>query len=142
MCADAIDVEPGFDLVYIDPPYINRAGVGVDYRDFYHFLEGLVHYPDWPVMVDHSSRHRRLDRRPDPWSDPGACHEAFRRLLHRFAESILVISYRSEGTPSIDGLADMLAAVKRRVRVVELGAYQYALSGQRDSREMLLIGSD
>ena len=45
---DAIDVEAGkFDLVYIDPPYINRNGVGVDYHGFYHFLEGLADYTNW-----------------------------------------------------------------------------------------------
>jgi len=141
VCGDILEVKPGFDLVYVDTPYLNRRGVGVDYRDFYHFLEGLVRYDDWPAMVDMSSKHRRLRREPDPWSSPGLCHEMFCALFERFRDSILVVSYRSDGIPSIDELAGMLRAVKRNVRVVEKGLYQYALSTRRDTREVLLIGT-
>jgi len=35
-------IEGNYDLAYIDPPYISAQGVGVDYLEFYHFLEGLV----------------------------------------------------------------------------------------------------
>lgn len=45
---DAADVEGDFDLVYLDPPYISAKGVPVDYHQFYHFLEGLVRYDQWP----------------------------------------------------------------------------------------------
>ena len=31
----------GFDLVYIDPPYIPKKGENIIYRDLYHFLEGM-----------------------------------------------------------------------------------------------------
>ena len=37
---DALEVAGEYDLVYIDTPYISKSGVGVDYLDFYHFLEG------------------------------------------------------------------------------------------------------
>jgi len=33
-----------YDLIYLDPPYLNSKGVGVDYSDFYNFLEGLCDY--------------------------------------------------------------------------------------------------
>ena len=141
ICSDILDVEPGVDLVYIDTPYLNRRGVGVDYRDFYHFLEGLLCYDDWSAMVDMNSKHRRLQRSPAPWSSPNQCHDMFRVLFERFGDSILVVSYRSDGIPSIDELAGMLRAVKRDVRVVEKGLYQYALSTSRDTREVLLIGT-
>ena len=42
LCLDALEVPGRYDLVYIDTPYVNRAGTGVDYLDFYHFLEGIV----------------------------------------------------------------------------------------------------
>jgi len=29
---------------FLDTPYVNEKGIGVDYADFYHFLDGLVNY--------------------------------------------------------------------------------------------------
>jgi adenine-specific DNA methylase len=139
LCQDALTLEPGYDLVYIDTPYINGSGVGVNYRDFYHFLEGLILYHDWPGLVDYSSKHRRLTPLADPWSDPRRCHEQFHRLFRRFRESVLVVSYRSDGTPSIDELAVMLRDIRGQVHVVQGTSYQYALSTNRKSRETLLI---
>lgn len=140
LCADALTLDPSYDLVYIDPPYINGRGNGVDYRDWYHFLEGLVRYDDWPAMVDTDSRHRRLLRRPDPWSDPRTCEDAYRALFSRYRDAIIVVSYRSRGIPGIERLADLLRTVKRDVHAIDLAAYQYALSTDRNNREMLLIG--
>lgn len=142
VCSDVLQLESNYDLVYIDTPYISRRGVGVDYRDFYHFLEGMVRYDEWPNMIDRTSKHRRLRREPDPWSDATQCRGCFERLFDRFRESILVVSYRSDGVPSIVELAEMLRAVKRRVRVLDLGRNQYALSTARDTSEVLLIGTD
>jgi len=39
---DALDVPGHYDLVYVDTPYLARRGAPVDYRGFYHFLEGLA----------------------------------------------------------------------------------------------------
>jgi len=139
---DVLDVEPGFDLVYIDTPYINDSGVGVDYRGFYHFLEGLVRYDEWPTLIDQGSKHRRLLPQPDPWSNPTTCREMFGRLFERFRDSHLVVSYRSDGIPTIEELSRLLRNVKRRVRVIEGERYQYVLSTRRKTREALLIGSD
>ena len=141
VCDDALALEPGFDLVYVDTPYINRSGVGVDYRDFYHFLEGMVHYDKWPEQVDLKSKHRRMIRHHDPWSDPRTCHDMFRRLFEHFSDSILVVSYRSDGIPTIDELVTMLKAVKGNVQVIEGERYQYVLSPKRNTREVLLIGT-
>lgn len=141
MCGDVLDVEPEFELVYIDPPYMNRTGIGVDYRDFYHFLEGLVQYKDWAPMVDYASKHRRLHRLDDPWSDPKRIRVAFRDLFAHFRGSILAVSYRSDGQPSITELADILSEFKPRVRIETLDRYQYALSTRRTTQEVLLVGT-
>lgn len=141
LCLDALEIEPRYDLVYIDTPYINGSGVGVDYRAFYHFLEGMLRYDDWAGMIDRKSKHRRLLPEKDPWSDARTSRDMFRRLFEHFRSSILVVSYRSEGTPPISELADMLRTVKARVRVIEGKKYQYALSTNRRTREVLLVGS-
>ena len=33
--------------------------MGVNYFDFYHFLEGIVFYNEWPKLIDESSKHKR-----------------------------------------------------------------------------------
>lgn len=136
---DVIDVEGNFDLVYIDPPYTNAKGVGVNYRQFYHFLEGLTDYDGWSARVDWSSKHRRLIPTPDRWCCPGQLADAFEAVFQRFSDSTLVVSYRSDGIPSIEELAAMLKRYKKRVTVVQYRTYQYALSTNRQSKETLLI---
>ena len=39
---DLSGLTASFDLVYLDPPYLNAAGKGVDYCQFYHFLDGFT----------------------------------------------------------------------------------------------------
>jgi adenine-specific DNA-methyltransferase len=138
---DACEVPGRYDLVYIDTPYISKKGVGVDYRDFYHFLEGLTIYDRWGDQIDRRSRHLRLEREPNEWADKGRVHAAFRRLFDRFRECILVVSYRSDGIPSEEELVSMLRQVKRDVRVEQYGQYKYALSTNARSKEILLIGT-
>lgn len=137
---DAMACEPGCDLVYIDPPYINAAGTGVDYHQFYHFLDGLVEYGTWPERVDHDSRNRGPCPQDSPWTDPRRIRDAFAELFERFRDSILAVSYRSDGVPSMDELCSLLRRVKPSVRLIDLESYQYALSTRRATREMLLIG--
>ena len=60
--------------------------------------------------------------------------------IERYADSILVTSYRSDGIPSVSELERAMRRVKRRVRTVVYDRYQYALSTNRKSREVLLIG--
>ena len=140
-CGDALEIEPIYDLVYVDTPYVKCSGTGVDYRDFYHFLEGLMHYDNWPTMIDRQSKHRRLHRDQNPWSKAQTCSEMFRQLFHHFRESILVVSYRSDGVPAIDELAAMMREVKREVSVVRRLRYQYTLSTNRKSQEVVIIGT-
>jgi len=139
---DVLDIPPDFDLVYVDPPYVNASGVGVDYRDFYHFLEGIMRYKEWSDHVDTASKHRRLKPIDNPWADPNRIGDMFRALFERFQCSSIVVSYRNDGIPTMEALVASLRRVKRHVRVVDGRAHQYVLSTNRQSREMLLVGSD
>jgi adenine-specific DNA methylase len=138
---DATKVEGDFDLVYIDPPYLNRNGVGVDYHGFYHFLEGLADYSNWAGRIDLSSRHRRLLPIASPWNSRGTIHQAFADVFLRYPRSIIAVSYRSDGIPSVEELAGMLRAVRRKVTIHTLDrGYKYALSTNAASSEVMLIG--
>lgn len=135
---DAMDVEGHFDLVYIDTPYIGQNGVGVNYADFYHFLDGMVQYEKWPEMIDYESKHLRLKRSSCVWTSPDAITVAFQLLFSKYCASTLVISYRNNGIPSIDTLVGLLHDLGKSVRVEYSGAMRYALSKQT-SAEVLII---
>jgi adenine-specific DNA-methyltransferase len=75
----------------------------------------------------------------NPWNDRAQIHAAFERVFDRFRGSILVVSYRSDGVPSPVELVELLKRHKPRVRVAHYGRYQYALSKNSTSGEMLLI---
>ncbi|MEW6558128.1 MAG: DNA adenine methylase [Elusimicrobiota bacterium] len=135
---DIFDVDGDFDLVYIDTPYISKNGVAVDYLGFYHFLEGLVHYDKWAEMIDYHTKHMKLKKQTNPWIDKNEIYSAFDKLFKKFSDSILVVSYRSDGIPSIDELEWLLKKYKSDVAIRRIG-YRYALSNNH-SEEILLIG--
>jgi len=136
---DALDIPGTYDLVYIDTPYISRQGEGVDYRDFYHFLEGLTMYETWKTQIDYRSKHRRLKRSPSVWANKQRIYDAFDRLFDYFRDSILVVSYRSDGIPSVEEILTLLKKYKRDVRVEWFGQYKYVLSTNHRSEEILFV---
>jgi len=138
---DAVDAPGDYDLVYIDTPYISKRGSTVDYFGFYHFLEGLSLYDGWGELIDYGSKHRRLKPRSNDWTDKNRIHAAFDRVFDRFRESILVVSYRSDGIPSEPELISLLKKYKSHVHVEHYGSYKYVLSTNSESREILLIGT-
>jgi adenine-specific DNA methylase len=118
--------------------YISKKGVGVDYFGFYHFLEGLVRYPEWGGMIDYRTKHRKLKGDKNPWVDKNQIFAAFERLIKKFADSTLVISYRSDGIPSIAELIKLLKKYKPDVVELKRKNYKYVLSNNH-SEEVLLI---
>lgn len=139
-CGDALEASTDHDLVYIDPPYMSSRGVSVDYHGFYHFLEGLACYDEWEPLIDRSSRHLRLHAQNSPWNDRSRVHEAFNSVFDKFRSSILVVSYRSDGIPSIDELHSLLRRHKKNVRIERRRNYKYVLSTQ-ESDEVLFVAS-
>lgn len=139
--SDILTLSNEHDLVYIDPPYISAQGVGVDYWEFYHFLEGLTLYDEWNKHIDFKSKHRRLKRRASEWTNKHLIGSAFEKVFQKFQNSIIVVSYRSDGIPSIEELTTLLQKYKRHVRVEQYGQYKYALSTNGETKEVLLIGS-
>jgi adenine-specific DNA methylase len=138
-CGEALLAAGRFDLVYLDPPYLRFDGNGADYPGFYHFLEGLCDYSHWAGRLDRQSKNLRLQPEPDPWLSAEGARKNFRQLIERFAESILVVSYRSDGIPSEEEIAAMLRGAGKRVRVFRASPRPYALSRNRASQELLLI---
>lgn len=132
------DVEPMYDFVYIDTPYLNDSGVGVDYADFYHFLNGLVDYDNWNTQIDYKSKHLRLFRQPNVWNDSATIHQAFEQLFTQFSHATMAISYRSNGIPTIDELVGILKQLGKTVRIHQSGDIKYVLS-TKQSNEVLIV---
>lgn len=135
---DPLRIPGVFDLVYIDTPYISSKGVGVDYLHFYHFLEGLTMYDQWPSRIDYGKKHRPLKTTRSEWVDKNRIRDAFTRLFDRYKNSILVVSYRDNGIPSEQELFDLLRQHKQKVIEVKKKNYKYVLSTY-SSCELLFI---
>ncbi len=136
---DVFDIQENFDLVYIDTPYISRSGTGVDYFGFYHFLEGLVNYSQWPNLIDYKTKHKKLKNGRSVWTDKNKIHSAFDQMFEKFKDSILVVSYRADGVPSVEEIIELLKKYKTNVQELNRTAYKYVLS-VNNSAEVLLIG--
>lgn len=140
--ADVSEVDlAAADLVYLDPPYVSGAGTGVDYFDYYHFLEGLCRPAGWAERVLHRYKHKPLTGRgQSPWSDPRRIAVAFEDAIRRCGRAHVVVSYRSDGVPSVEQIAGFLERAGKSVQPIDAGKYTYALSRNRRSREVMLVG--
>ena len=130
--------EEGFDLVYFDPPYIPRSGENIVYRDLYHFLEGITRYDKWASLIDHSSKHKRIKPIYNVWNDKKSISKVFEELIHKFKDSTILLSHRSESIPSTEELVSMLQKFKKNVSIVNKIDHKYALSN-RESDEVLIL---
>ncbi len=137
---NVFDITENFDLIYIDTPYISNKGIGVDYLAFYHFLEGLVNYNEWHKIIDYKSKHKKIKSPKSPWADKKVIHSYFDQLFRKFEKSVLVVSYRSDGIPSVEELVDLLKKYKSEVHEIKRKNYKYVLSNNH-SEEILLIGT-
>ena len=134
---DALHVDENCDLVYFDPPYVSDRGTGTDYFGFYQFLEGLAAYDDWPGRIDYKTKHLAIPGPPTPWTRPKEIAAAFDAVLRRYAEKILVISYRDDGIPSIETLSATLRELGKIVTIYRL-PQKYVLS-TRATHEVLIV---
>lgn len=135
---DAMNMNGSFDLIYIDTPYISESGTGVDYADFYHFLNGLLFYDDWSDKIDYKSKHLRLCRSYNVWNDASRIDEAFTELFQHYSGSKIVVSYRSNGIPTIERLVEKLTSLGKKVSVHRSSEMKYVLSNKKTT-EVLIV---
>jgi len=140
---DALSAPNGVDLVYLDPPYFsNSASRGTNYLIFYHFLEGLSDYNNWPAKI--SSSNGSVKRIPDTeeisrFTEKSKILSSFNKLFEHFQDNIIVLSYQSDGIPSRDEITALLANFKKEVKVFSR-PHRYVLSSQL-KEELLFIAT-
>lgn len=142
----AFDIEPhDYDLVYLDPPYLRKDGSNEssNYLKCYHFLEGLSKYKEWKKLIDYNSINLRLKPiETDNDFVPNTIYETYEKLIYHFKKSIIVLSYKKGGVPSIGFLVGLLKKIKGNAQTVSKH-YKYALNHQngnaKNNREVLII---
>lgn len=135
-----------YDLVYIDSPYIKKdsSNESSDYLRCYHFLEGIAKYDKWEKLIDNRTLNKRIkkDTVPNYFTHKYALI-TFEKLVEKFQNSIIVISYKYGGAPSIEELTEIIQKYKQNVRIHDKH-YKYALNKQNGNailnREYILIG--
>jgi DNA adenine methylase/adenine-specific DNA-methyltransferase len=141
---DVFDIEESarFDLVYLDPPYVPRSDDNC-YVKRYHFLEGLATYWEGQEIVA-GSRVKKIRKPFTPFSYRRTARQAFEDMFARFAESIIVLSYSSNGYPDLADLVALLRRYKGRVEVFEQEhRYHFGTHGRavrNDVIEYLIVG--
>lgn len=136
---DAFDLPIDYDLVYLDPPYTSSKMKNIDYRNFYHFLEGITIYNEWEKNIDYTAKNNPLKKVDNEWNGKNKVINTFKDIIMKFKGSILVISYRNDGFPSINTIKKWVEEIKQNVEIYYLDNYKYALSNGRTS-EVLIIG--
>jgi adenine-specific DNA-methyltransferase len=135
-----------YDLVYIDPPYINKnvTNETANYLKCYHFLEGIANYDKWEKLVDFNSRNYRFkESLLSTHFHKANIYESYDSLFKKFKHSIIVVSYKNGGIPTVESLVKKMKKYKKRV-YTRSQHYIYALNKQNGNaqrnREVLIIG--
>jgi DNA adenine methylase/adenine-specific DNA-methyltransferase len=144
LCGDVFNAPTEVGLVYLDPPYVPRSDDNC-YVKRYHFIEGLACYWQGVEMLQ-NSKVRKIRKKFTPFSYRRTAIEAFDALFARFQESILVLSYSSNGYPDLSELLRLMKRHKRRVTVHEhehryhFGTHNAVRQERTVVREYLLVG--
>lgn len=134
-----------FDLVYFDPPYVSPHSDN-DYARRYHFVEGLVRYWEGLEILKETTT-KKFRRPPSAFDSKLTIYQAFHDLFKRFQNSIIVVSYSSNGIPSKSELIEVLSLYKSKVDVYEcdhrysFGTHAHKVGdNQNEVKEFLFVG--
>jgi adenine-specific DNA methylase len=139
---DALLAPNGVDLVYLDPPYFSGDNSETNYLVFYHFLEGLANYKKWPRLINNNGSGKKIKRIKDidaiqNFTKKDKIIASFYKLLERYQDNIVVLSYQSEGIPSKNEIINMFKSLGKKVKVFAK-PHRYALSS-KTKEELLFI---
>jgi len=144
LCENILEYrENEYDLVYLDPPYIQQKKGGlVNYYDLYHFLEGIMDYHNWNNRINNSMLHKSLIINEPHWTKYSV-ESDLEKIFKKFEDSIIVMSYGEPGFPSIDRIQELLLSYKSTIKIVKRD-YTYSLNHTKKNgnhlNETLLIG--
>ena len=146
ICGDALQVAtPKNALVYMDPPYYSPLSDN-EYVRRYHFIEGIARGWDGVEIQDHTKT-KKFASYATPFSSRNGAYEAFDSLFKKFRKNILMVSYASNGLPTMDEIIDLMRRYKTEVDVVPVEhRYSFGNQGHKVNdnnnavREYLFVG--
>ena len=136
--ADVDKFDDNFDLIYLDPPYINGKGTSVDYSNFYHFLEGLCDYELFGLGNDNYP-HKPIVKKLSAWLKPDSALKELTAICENWPNATIVFSYRSDGLPVPEDAAKAMSTKGRISTIHSAGEYKYALSKTNTNEELIII---
>jgi adenine-specific DNA-methyltransferase len=136
---DASKLNSGYDLVYIDPPYIQGAKKDTYWKK-YHFLEGMVNYDQWERNIQTNLKTKQFGSNSviDEWETPALFTKKLSLLIQQHKNSIVALSYVSNATPSEEKLLEIFSNYFEKVTIF----YKYHSHAMAKSKktEILIIG--
>lgn len=115
--------DKGYDLVYIDPPYVSNHSDN-DYTRRYHFVEGFISYWQDDEIQEHTKT-KKIVSHPSRFSSKTTIHKAFDDLFSQFPSSTLLISYSSNSIPTKEEMIKLLEKHRKSVEMIEID-YKYS----------------
>lgn len=139
---DISRLDNGYDLVYLDPPYVSAGKSTDDYLKRYHFLEGLSIYSGWGREIDNDSSLNSLKTLSyiSEWQHKRTFRERLFEVIHTHRQSIVVLSYLAEAYPSEEAITDHFRKNFRHVNVLKKD-FSHALAKNKKV-ELMFIGSN
>lgn len=139
---DIVKLRPGYDLVYLDPPYISASKTTDDYLKRYHFLEGLSNYSQWGQKIDKASAIKSFQTYPyiSEWQNKKNIQDKLFGLINYHRESTVVLSYVACAHPTEDEIEGCFNSNFRRTKVFRR-EFCHALAKEKKT-ELLFIGSN
>jgi len=139
---DIARLDAGYDLVYLDPPYVSKSGTSEDYLKRYHFLEGLSNYKEWNKAINQNSSIKAFEpiSHISEWQNKREFRELLFNLIDAHSRSIVVLSYLAGAYPTEEEIASYFRKKFRHVRVLKKD-FCHALAKEKKV-ELLFIGSN
>jgi hypothetical protein len=126
-----------FDMIYLDPPYINEKGQATPYIDYYGFLDLLID-PQLISRVNQEKANKPIEPLVGGWNNPSAALETLEKLILKFPDSSIALSYRSDGQPSMETLSELMNSYRGKITSYRK-SLKYALSAKTDAEEILIV---
>lgn len=124
---DSLNLNETADLIYLDPPYYSKKSDN-DYIRRYHFVEGLAR--NWnDVSFQEHTKTQKFESYSSPFRKKKTTYEAFEKLISKYTDRILIISYSSNSLPNKSDMYNMLEKKFANVEVVGID-YQYSFGNQ------------
>ncbi len=144
--SSALNCTKTADLVYIDPPYFSANKSHTTYHSKYHFLEGLANYDQIEDNINFKKLNNEISlNKSDEFEKSSTFIPELKDLILKHQHSIVVISYRNNGIPTIQEITELMQKCKPNyiVHTLDLGQYGYALSKSNTvNNEYLIIGTN